>query len=258
MTDAIENFVSWYQGLPQAAQIGIPIAGAAGVYFIAKHKGGVSGSQVTGPTSSGSSDGGGTSVGPSNPTPVIAPGPPAPGSPPPVHSFGPPVPAVYWGSKPTPSVKPPGGGSGGTPVSHPVSQVIAKAPTLSGPNKGPIVAPYTYPVSFGKPLPGASHPIYTGQGNSYIVNGQDIAKSGTPPKIRPHTQIGPTPAAQKAHVTQADVKGSAKPLSSEARQHQAVARGFSYPRPAPVRHPAPVVTNRSSGLAAVRGGRGLS
>ena len=167
MTDAIENFVSWYQGLPQAAQIGIPIAGAAGVYFIAKHKGGVSGSQVTGPTSSGSSDGGGTSVGPSNPTPVIAPGPPSPGSPSPVPYSGgglrlPPIPAV----KPSPTVKPPGGSVQGTPVSHPVSQVIAKAPTLSGPNKGPIVAPYTYPVSFGKPLPGASHPIYTGQGNA--------------------------------------------------------------------------------------------
>lgn len=75
MDNPLGGFMEWYQGLPQYAQIGIPVAGAAGVFLIVKSKGGA-GSLVSGPF--GSSTGGGTAGGPL-PNPAGSPPPnPAP------------------------------------------------------------------------------------------------------------------------------------------------------------------------------------
>ncbi len=66
MENPFAGAIAWYQGLPQAAQIGIPIVGAGAVILIAKGKGGT-GSLVSGPFGSsvggGVASGGGTSGG---------------------------------------------------------------------------------------------------------------------------------------------------------------------------------------------------
>src|SRR5574337_479603 len=103
MTDAINDFVYWYQGLPMAAQVGIPVAGAAGIFLIARHKG-ASGEQVFGPGSSVGGSGTGTAPGPPGISPIL-PGPPAPGSAPPSSGPGLPV--------------PPGGGTKSPPTGTP-------------------------------------------------------------------------------------------------------------------------------------------
>ena len=62
MENPLSGVMEWYQGLPQAAQIGIPVVGVGAVYLIAKGKGsgGTGGSVVAGPF--GSSTGGGQAV----------------------------------------------------------------------------------------------------------------------------------------------------------------------------------------------------
>ena len=249
MTDAINNFALWYQGLPRAAQIGIPVAGAAGALLIAKHKSsGPQGSQVYGP---GSSQGGGTVTGPgNNGIAVTPPGPIPPGSPPPN-----PIPYTRPLLKPPPGSGTGGGSTGGGGKLPPVlnnTPERSPLPALAPPPK-PATNPYYYPTAFGKPLPGANHPIYTGQGNAYIVNGQDIALSGRPPTINPTVQIGPTAAQQRQHVGQSDVSSPvSKAPASAARQQQRA--GFAYHYVVPPK-PAPVVRVQHPPGAIQRGGR---
>lgn len=108
MENPFAGITEWYSGLPQAAQIGIPLAGAVGVFVIAKGKK-AGGLGVTGPL--GSSTGGGTAGGlPPNPA----------GSPPP--------PAAIFGA---------GGGVPGTTSSSPSSTGGASnTTTTSTPSSG--------------------------------------------------------------------------------------------------------------------------
>lgn len=107
MENPLSGVMEWYQGLPQAAQIGIPVVGAGAVFLIAKGKGGggTGGAVVAGPFGSSSGGGSGNTGGntpPPTPTPKPKPQP---------HPFKPPV-------RPKPRPKPPGTG-GGHPVKPP-------------------------------------------------------------------------------------------------------------------------------------------
>lgn len=162
MDNPLAGVMEWYQGLPQAAKIGIPVVGVGAVFLIAKSKGsGGAGSLITGPfgsssggggtsgggtssggtsgggTGSGGTSGGGTSgggTGGGNPKPKPAPNPqpkpkpkPAPG-----HGYG-----THPGSKPirkpVPTTKPKKEGTGGKapPLHHLPSGHIHQA--LDGP-----------------------------------------------------------------------------------------------------------------------------
>ena len=253
MTDQIEAFTSWYQSLPQAAQIGIPIAGVAGVYLIAKHKSGLTGSQVFGP---GSSQGGGTSVGPPNPNPTPNPQPnpnpvpitlpPSPINRPPTNGDLPPV--GY------PAPKPPGSTPGIKPISRPTKPVTIGIPepvyTPPGgirnqPKSSPQTRPhpYIYPTPMGRPVPGANHPVaISGMTNTYLVNGQDILHSGPYPKSSPVVVVGANPLPQ----------ATAKARASMSAAHVGASLGGS----ATTAKPAPVPI-REQGAAVYEPGRGI-
>lgn len=121
MENPLSGIMEWYQGLPQAAQIGIPVVGVGAVFLISR-KGGGSGSLVSGPfgsstgggqAASGAGNAGGSDGGGGSPTPKPTPKPvpvtpkPVPGS----GGFHPnphPIPPVHPGGRP----HPPGSGNG--------------------------------------------------------------------------------------------------------------------------------------------------
>ena len=82
MENPLSGMMEWFSGLPSYAQIGIPVAGAAGIFLIAKKGGsggGASGAYVNGPYGS-SAGGGGIDTSLPAPTPAPAPDPsPVPG-----------------------------------------------------------------------------------------------------------------------------------------------------------------------------------
>ena len=124
----IEDFTAWYQNLPRWAQIGIPIAGAAGVAYIVLRNRNSTGLTATGNTlpASGSGGGGSAGGGGSTPAPVITP-----------------FPSPTGGGTPGP-------GSGGTPINYSPSPSVpagitpnpyASAPqTVSNPYGAPSTA----------------------------------------------------------------------------------------------------------------------
>lgn len=186
--EAIDNAIAWYQGLPQAAQIGIPIAAGAGILLVAKYKkGGATGTQVTGPVS-GDSSGGGGGI---NPLPSGTP-------PPPIGITGGDVPPGGGGTFPHPSPNPgytaPGSGS--------------TAPTSTG--GGPYHAPAPQPVKrlgIAYNPPSASrqttgYPATTGTSGGYAPSGAQVI--AIQQRALAIAESGKTPAPSRFAMTYGD------------------------------------------------------
>lgn len=215
MENPLSGVMEWYQGLPQAAQIGIPVVGAGAVFLIAKGKGGgggIGGSVVAGPF--GASNGGGSGNGGNTPPPTPTPKPkPKPVPPPhgkplppvrpghPGHGHHPPKPSPPGSHKPLPPVRPP---------VKPWSPGTKPAPIKAHPlQKGHL--PSSHIIDHG--IPASSRTYYHGQYNAprEYFHGQANSKASavgyTAPQDQSQAKRAWTAAAAQAnqHVTDTKV-----------------------------------------------------